>query len=425
MSNTPADDVNDAAVAPPTTRHVTHDDARDADRAADRIADAADDDNDDEPGDFGESGDYAKVADAIERRLKGPSPAPDGVTTLPLEARNLPRPRHRNRPPGLAGRPRTAEPGKTHADDISPLSRWRLPDAHLPASLVDERTTLSEQQCRMAELAAAEERDFNEGEQSALAGIESRCKVIDRQIRDVQHPGRVDAGIRRLAATPRDEPGTGTHQRCRNPPPDASSSARRGVRRSSTPNSSAPTTGTASPAGSSSRVTSSCGPRSPPPTCTSPTSCSHPSSTRPGHRCSKIVGHVMVSSGVVDWVEVGGDPTAAVVPEGTAKPEAAFTVTPTIGGAGHDRPLGADHPPSPRGRLLHPVADREQAAPRSAQQGRDGHGRRLVAADPAGGDRCRPARRRSVSGSARSKRPGSPPTPSPSTRPTTPRWTCR
>ena len=42
----------------------------------------------------------------------------------------------------------------------------------------------------------------------------------------------------------------------------------------------------------------------------------------------EIVGHVMVSSGVVDWVEVGGDPTAAVVPEGTAKPEAAFTVTP-------------------------------------------------------------------------------------------------
>ena len=42
----------------------------------------------------------------------------------------------------------------------------------------------------------------------------------------------------------------------------------------------------------------------------------------------EVVGRVMVSSGVVDWVEIGGDPTAAVVPEGTAKPEAAFTVTP-------------------------------------------------------------------------------------------------
>ena len=35
-----------------------------------------------------------------------------------------------------------------------------------------------------------------------------------------------------------------------------------------------------------------------------------------------------VSSGVVDWVEVGGDPVAAVVAEGAAKPEAAFTLTP-------------------------------------------------------------------------------------------------
>ena len=35
-----------------------------------------------------------------------------------------------------------------------------------------------------------------------------------------------------------------------------------------------------------------------------------------------------VSSGVVDWVEVGGDPVAAVVAEGAAKPEATFTMTP-------------------------------------------------------------------------------------------------
>ena len=42
----------------------------------------------------------------------------------------------------------------------------------------------------------------------------------------------------------------------------------------------------------------------------------------------EVCGRVMVSTGVVDWVEIGGDPLAAVVPEGTAKPEAAFTVTP-------------------------------------------------------------------------------------------------
>jgi hypothetical protein len=42
----------------------------------------------------------------------------------------------------------------------------------------------------------------------------------------------------------------------------------------------------------------------------------------------EVCGRVQVSSGVVDWVELGGDPVAAVVAEGTAKPEAAFTATP-------------------------------------------------------------------------------------------------
>lgn len=41
----------------------------------------------------------------------------------------------------------------------------------------------------------------------------------------------------------------------------------------------------------------------------------------------EVSGHVMVSSGVVDWVEMGGDPTAAVVAEGAAKPEATITAT--------------------------------------------------------------------------------------------------
>jgi HK97 family phage major capsid protein len=42
----------------------------------------------------------------------------------------------------------------------------------------------------------------------------------------------------------------------------------------------------------------------------------------------EVCGHVMTSSGVVDWVEIGGDPVAAVVAEGAAKPEAAITATP-------------------------------------------------------------------------------------------------
>lgn len=44
-----------------------------------------------------------------------------------------------------------------------------------------------------------------------------------------------------------------------------------------------------------------------------------------------VIGRVQVSSGVVDWVEIGPDPVAAVVAEGSAKPEAAFTLTPRSG----------------------------------------------------------------------------------------------
>ena len=40
------------------------------------------------------------------------------------------------------------------------------------------------------------------------------------------------------------------------------------------------------------------------------------------------ISTVRVSSGVVEWVEVGADPIAAVVPEGTAKPEATVSMTP-------------------------------------------------------------------------------------------------
>jgi len=42
-----------------------------------------------------------------------------------------------------------------------------------------------------------------------------------------------------------------------------------------------------------------------------------------------VVDVVGVSTGVVEWVTVTGDPVAALVPEGTAKPEAALTFTPT------------------------------------------------------------------------------------------------
>jgi HK97 family phage major capsid protein len=42
----------------------------------------------------------------------------------------------------------------------------------------------------------------------------------------------------------------------------------------------------------------------------------------------QLCNTMRVSSGVVDWVEIGPDPAAGVVAEGAAKPEAAITFTP-------------------------------------------------------------------------------------------------
>lgn len=41
-----------------------------------------------------------------------------------------------------------------------------------------------------------------------------------------------------------------------------------------------------------------------------------------------VISTVRVSSGAVEWVEVGADPVAAIVAEGSAKPEATFPLTP-------------------------------------------------------------------------------------------------
>jgi HK97 family phage major capsid protein len=42
----------------------------------------------------------------------------------------------------------------------------------------------------------------------------------------------------------------------------------------------------------------------------------------------EVMGKVRVSSGVVEWVEIGGDPTGVITAEGVAKTEAALTFTP-------------------------------------------------------------------------------------------------
>ena len=103
----------------------------------------------------------------------------------------------------------------------------------------------------------------------------------------------------------------------------------------------------------------------------------------------EVVGKVTVSSGTVDWVEVGADPVAAVVTEGSAKPEATFTMTPQTAALQTIAHWVQITRQALEDATLHPVVDRVEAAARSARQSRSGHGRGTRRRHVAGGDRGR------------------------------------
>lgn len=192
--------------------------------------------------------------------------------------------------------------------------------------LVDERTSLSETQCRMAEQAATEERDFNEAEAAALAGIETRCAEIDRQL--TQYNGQAEsmrafADLQTRLETTRETNGHG-EQRSPTTPMEYTSWGQSFVESEQFRSYNGH--------GQSGRFEIEGYLELRAPITTAQLSIPHfrlpPVEYQTTAPLLEVCGRVTVSSGVVDWVELGGDPQAQVVAEGAVKPEAAFAATP-------------------------------------------------------------------------------------------------
>jgi HK97 family phage major capsid protein len=195
---------------------------------------------------------------------------------------------------------------------------------------MDERVTLTETEQRMGDMAAAEERDYNEAEEAALAGIKTRCAVIDNQIRthhEQVESARSFAELQSKLETTREQNAavTGRGLATRGPVGLETTSFGQAFVDSEQFRS---YTGH----GQSGRVAIEGYMELRAPITTSQLYIPHfvlpPVEYQTTAPLLEVCGRVTVSAGVVDWVEVGGDPMAAVVAEGAAKPEAAFTMTP-------------------------------------------------------------------------------------------------
>lgn len=191
--------------------------------------------------------------------------------------------------------------------------------------LVDERTTLTETIERTSELAAAEERDMTATEQSTVSELQTRCAEIDRQLETYNEQAestRAFAALQSRLEERREEP-----EQVRN-----------------TGGIQVATTGWGEMFTSSDEFRSYNGhgrsgnvgleryleTRAPITTASLPIPAFQlpPVIYETSAPLLDVVARVPVSSGTVEWVEMGGDPQAAVVPEGSLKPEAAFVATP-------------------------------------------------------------------------------------------------
>ena len=190
--------------------------------------------------------------------------------------------------------------------------------------LVDERTSLTEQMMATADRAAADSRDLTDTEQAALAGIQERCATLDSMIE--HHNGQAES-IRAFAdLTTRIEQRRDVEQRT--PPPAGQLESTSWGQAFVDSDQFRSYTGH----GQSQRFEVSDYLEQRAAITTANLPIPHfvwaPKEYQTTSPLLEVCGHVTVSSGVVDWVELGGDPLAAVVAEGAAKPEAAFTATP-------------------------------------------------------------------------------------------------
>ena len=367
----------------------------------------------------------------VEPVAGGPSLALAHLTNIPSPKRET----YPARDTGTARQARRLARGQRNQARPTPTPTSRVPlggstvITYLEA-LVDERTSshrdASLNMQREGRRRGPRADRHREGDRSPdLETALRRARPADRArtTRSSSRPGRSPT----LTSRARDEPRASNPA---NPPRNGAgrrSSTRRGVSRSSSPTSSAPTTGTASPAGVELEGFLELRARSRPANLYIPHFVLPPVEYTTTAPLLEVVGHVMVSTGVVDWVEVGGDPIAAVVPEGTAKPEAAFTVTPKTAAldtiahwvqitrqALEDATYIRSLIENKLRRGLLNKAETDMAAAIDASTRADGDGDR-GAGRPARGDPGRDRQGR--------RRPGSTRTPSPSTRPTTPRST--
>jgi HK97 family phage major capsid protein len=191
--------------------------------------------------------------------------------------------------------------------------------------LVDERITLTELSTRMADTAATEDRELTDTEKTSVAGWETRCAEIDPQIRDYNaqlESARAFAELTSKLETTREQ-SSGIETRTPAGMELTSwgqSFVESDAFRSYTGHSQSGRVGIEGYLETRAPITTA--------NLHIPHFVLPPVEYQTTAPLLEVVGRVTVSSGIVDWVEVGGDPMAAVVPEGTAKPEAAFTVTP-------------------------------------------------------------------------------------------------
>ncbi|HKV67686.1 MAG TPA: phage major capsid protein [Gaiellales bacterium] len=193
--------------------------------------------------------------------------------------------------------------------------------------LVDERTSLTELSNQLTERAANEDRDLTDTERATLDGYEARCAIIDPQLVTYNEQAESQRAFALLSSKldANREPETRAPARRDDRPASAGqlfveSAEFRGY--NGRGRSGVVELTDYVPIGERAPITTA--------------DLAIPNYVLPPRQQDivippmlQIVDVVNVTGGVVEWVTVTGDPQAAVVPEGTAKPEAVLTFTPT------------------------------------------------------------------------------------------------
>ena len=200
---------------------------------------------------------------------------------------------------------------------------------HYLDRLLDERTSLTGVMTGLRDRAAAEERDLTDGERSEIARLQERCVVVDGLLTEHEQQAssaRAFAELQSKIEISRERSEPAARRTDPRQPLEQRSAGQ--IVTESTQWSSYPGRGQMPavevpdflPLERRALITTAGLAIQPFVWSNTP--------AQPPMPLLDVVNHVRVSSGVVEWVESGADPVAAVVAEGTAKPEATLTFTP-------------------------------------------------------------------------------------------------